>query len=636
MLDQVINGLVLGNIYVLLAVGMALIFSVANLVNFSKGSVFMIGAYVGWALISQLGWPLWAALLAAALGCGLLGVLIERVALRPLEGAPPIAPLLSTVAVAFILDNLGLLLFKPETRAFNAPLPTWRLAVGGVNVGLLDILIALISLGCIGGLYLFLYHTRLGSGVRAAAQDRDAALQMGVDVDQARSLVFGIASALAGIAGTLLGIYYNSVNPAMGFSAGLKGLIAALLGGITSLPAALVGGLLLGQIESLATAYIGLSYRNLAAFLVLVLILALRPEGLLGRAAQRGYEVTTGVFFSVGKPRRVPRSVLVGVVLAAVLLPLIPNSDYVVQVLFIGLVYALLALGLNLVAGAGQVSLGQAGLFAIGAYGSALLTAKAGLPFWIALPASAILAAILGVALAYPALRLRGNYLAIATLGLAEIVTQTILNWEGLTNGPLGLFGIPAPRLGGLLFVGARPYYYLALVLVAVSAWTLTRLGRSQLGRTLGAIREDELAAETYGIETGQYKALAFGLGAAVAAVGGALFAHSSTYISPDIFTPAISVLVLTMVILGGLGSVPGVVASAVLLIALPEVARPVADARWLLYGVLLLLLVRFRPQGLLGREPKQSLSRGQTNVGVKSPEPGLGTQPEFAGTQGK
>lgn len=135
LVDQLINGLVLGNIYVLLAVGMALVFSVANLINFSNGSVFMFGAYIGWAMMSRVGAPLWLALPVAALGCALLGVLIERLALRPLANAPPIAPLLSTIAIAFILDNIALLWFKPETRAFNASIPDWRVAVGGVNIG---------------------------------------------------------------------------------------------------------------------------------------------------------------------------------------------------------------------------------------------------------------------------------------------------------------------------------------------------------------------------------------------------------------------------------------------------------------------------------------------------------------------
>lgn len=612
LVDQLINGLVLGNIYVLLAVGMALIFSVANLVNFSQGSLFMIGAYIGWLAMTQAGLPVWLALPLAALGCALLGVLIERVALRPLVDAPPIAPLLSTVAVAFILDNLALLLFKAETRAFNAALPAWRLNLGGVSIGMLDVVIAVTGLTCLVGLYLFLYRTRLGWGVRAAAQDRDAALQMGVDVDRVRTLVFALASALAGVAGVLLGLYYNSVNPAMGFGAGLKGIVAALLGGIGSVPAALVGGLMLGQIESLATAYLGLNYRNLAAFLILALVLALRPEGLFGRTSLRGYEVNAGAFFSVGTPRRIPGRVLAAVLCFALLIPLLPGSDYLVQVLFTGLMYALLALGLNLVAGAGQISLGQAGLFAIGAYGSALLTTRLGASFWLALPLVALLGAVLGVLLAYPALRLRGHYLVIATLALAEVVALVLLNWEWLTNGPIGIFGIPAPTLGPLRFIGPRPYYYLALALVAGSAAALTRLTTAHIGRTLGGIREDELAAETQGVETGHYKALAFGIGAAVTALGGALFAHSSGYISPDIFTPSVSVLVLTMVILGGLGSVPGVIASAVLLIALPELARPLADTRWLIYGVLLLLLIRFRPQGLLGRAVTKRVAEPQ------------------------
>jgi len=182
-LDHVVNGLALGNIYALIAVGFALIFGVANLINFAHGSVFTVGAYLGWTLIVVVGLPWYVALVVSALGCGIIGVLIERLALRPLTGGPPIAPLLSTVALSVVLDQAVERIWTPDPRSLPAQVPSIVYTLGDVRIGLPDLLIAGIGLASAGILWLFLTRTKLGWAVRATAQDRDAALQMGVDVD---------------------------------------------------------------------------------------------------------------------------------------------------------------------------------------------------------------------------------------------------------------------------------------------------------------------------------------------------------------------------------------------------------------------------------------------------------------------
>jgi branched-chain amino acid transport system permease protein len=204
-LDHLVNGLALGNIYALIAIGFALIFGVANLINFAHGSVFTWGAYVGWTLIVVLGLPWYVALVVAALGCGLIGLAIERLALRPLAGGPPIAPLLSTVALSVVLDQAVERIWTPDPRSLPAQVPPLVFSLGEVRIGLPDLLIAAIGLGSAGLLWLFLTRTKLGWAVRATAQDRDAALQMGVDVDRIQAVTFGLASALGGVAGLLVG-----------------------------------------------------------------------------------------------------------------------------------------------------------------------------------------------------------------------------------------------------------------------------------------------------------------------------------------------------------------------------------------------------------------------------------------------
>jgi branched-chain amino acid transport system permease protein len=600
-LDALISGLITGNTYALIAIGISLIFGVADLVNFAHGSVFALGAMLGWFFVAVLGWPLIPTLIAVVALTALTGLVIERFALRPLAGAPPIAPLLSTVAVSLILDYSMQLIFEPETRGFPSLLATSNLQIGSTRLGTLDLVILLVTTVSVGSLWAFLKYHRLGWAIRAAAQDRDAAQQMGVAVGTIQGLSFAIASGLAGIGGVLVGMYYSTVSPNVGFSAGLEGFTAATLGGLGSLPGAVVGGLILGVAESVGVTLFGGTTRQLVAFAILILVLWLKPSGLLGSAAALR-EPLTGTFFGGAAPIRISRPVWIAIgVFAVVLLPLFGNG-YLLQVAALVAIFSILALSITLVAGtAGQVSLGQAGLFAIGAYTSALLTKDHGWSFWLALPAAGVVTAVLGVLITAPALRLRGHYVAIATLGVGAMVASVALNWESLTYGPLGIANIPAPLLFGYPIEAPRDYYLLSLAVLLVCAAIVAFLQRSHLGRGWRGVREDEVAAEAFGVPLAGYKSLAFAVGAFIAGLGGSLLAHNYTYISPDVFGIVISVLALTIVVMGGMANVFGAIVGTAVLVGLPELFRPLSDVRMLGYGVALLLLVRYRPQGLLG-----------------------------------
>ena len=444
-LDYTINGLVVGNIYALLAVGLALIYGVSHLINFSHGSIYMVGAYIGWLSITHLGTPLPLTLACVVVGCALLGMLIERLALRPLINAPRIAPLLSTIGVGLVLDQTMQLLFTPDPRGVPSQVPDWRIQIGGGTIGALDLLIGGIGLVSALLLYLFLRFTKLGWAVRATALDRDAAQQCGVDVNRVNSTVFAIAAALGGVSGLLVGMYYNNIDPNMGFHAGLKGIVAQMIGGMGNVPGAIVGSLLLGLIESYGIAVFGTSYRNLFAFVVMILILVLKPNGIFARGRRLPPEPLTGTFIAPSAPVRLSWPLVLGAAAAAAALPLFVRNGYILQTLGISWLYAILAISLTLVAGtAGQISLGHAGLLAIGGYGSALLAMRTGLPVALAIPAAGLLTALFGTLLLYPSFRLRGHYVTIATLGVGEIVTLVILNWDSLTEGPVGLSRHPA------------------------------------------------------------------------------------------------------------------------------------------------------------------------------------------------
>ena len=601
-IDYTVNGLVIGNIYALLAVGLALIFGVANLINFAHGSVYTLGAYIGWAAIVFLHTPLPVTMLIVFIACALVGIVIERIGLRPLQGKARIAPLLATIGISFVLDQLVQLAFSPDPRAVPNDLPDWRLTIGGGSIGAMDLLIAGVGLVSAALLYIFLRFTKLGSAVRATAQDREAALQMGVNVNAVNSAVFAIASALGGVSGLLVGMYYNHIDPAMSFQATLKGVVAQVIGGVGNVPGAIVGSLLLGLVESYGIALLGTTYRNLFAFVLLIIFLLWLPNGLFGGRSTIQTEPLVGSFIAPSRPLRLPRWSVWAATLAAFALPFATSAPYLLQTLTNAWLAALLALSLTLIAGtAGQISFGQAALMAIGGYASALLAVDLGAPPVLSVPAAGLTAAALGTLLVFPAFRLRGHYIAIATLAIGEIVSLVILNWESLTRGAMGITGIPPLSLFGRDLESNRAIYWLCLAIVVALGLLQTRLLSSHLGRTLRAVREDEIAARCYGVRLDRYKALAFAFGAFGAGLSGAITAHLYSYLNNQTFDSQLSLLALTMVILGGMGNVLGAIAGAILLVGLPELFRIAAEYRILIYGVVLLALIRFRPQGLLG-----------------------------------
>jgi branched-chain amino acid transport system permease protein len=601
-LDQTLNGLVIGNIYALIAVGLAIIFGVGNLINFAHGSVYMVGAYVGWWCVTRLNLPLPVAFAVVVVICGAVGIAIERFGLRRLQGAARIAPLLATIGISFMIDQAIQILFTPNPQSFPNPFSQWRIMLGDNRIGGIDLIIAVVGISSAGLLYLFLRFSKLGWALRATAQDRDAALQMGVDVDQINQFAFALAAVLAGIAGVLVGMYFQTVYPTMSFQAGIKGFAANLLGGLGNIPGAVLGALVLGLLESYGVALFGSGYRNLFAFLILIGVLVLRPNGLFGGRRGLPPEPLTSTFNTTRRPLRVPPWAVAAALGLAIIFPVLFNNPYWLQVLTNAWLIGMIALSVTLVTGtAGQPALGQAGFVAIGAYTSSLLSLRLGWPFELTLVAAGCVSAIIGTLLVLPAFRLRAYYVAIVTIGIGEIVALVILNWDAVTRGPLGLTNIPPPALLGYEVVSPAGIYWYALALLVVLAALQWRLVRSGLGRVWRALRDDEIAAQAFGINLYRYKALAFGASAFIAGISGAFTAHMYSYINNETFGSTTSILALTIAILGGLGNIAGAIVGALVLSILPELLRGLVDYRYLLYGLALVLLVRFRPQGLFG-----------------------------------
>src|SRR5574337_24230 len=298
--------------------------------------------------------------------------------------------------------------------------------------------------------------------------------------------------------------------------------------------------------------------------------------------------------------QRIDHRLLYIVALAAAVIPLGLNRYYIDVLTQVG-IYVTLALGLNIVVGlAGLLNLGYIAFYAVGAYVYGLLATRFDLSFWQVLPLGGILAAVFGVLLGFPALRLRGDYLAIVTLGFGEMIRIVLNNWDSVTGGPNGVIGIARPGLFGFTFSHPIHYYYLILAVVLLTIFIVGRLNRSRLGRAWTAMRDDEIAAEAMGIDLVKTKLLAFGLGATWAGFAGVFFASKMTFISPESFTFFESVLVLCMVVLGGMGSIPGVILGAAMLLILPEMMRQFALYRMLIFGAAMVGMMVIRPKGLL------------------------------------
>lgn len=277
-------------------------------------------------------------------------------------------------------------------------------------------------------------------------------------------------------------------------------------------------------------------------------------------------------------------------------------KDYYVDVAILSGIYIILALGLNVVVGfSGLLNLGFVAFYAMGAYTYALLNVKLGFSFWQSLPISLLTSTLSGFILSIPALRLRGDYLAIVTLGFGEITRLVLNNWDSLTGGPNGIAGIAPPTIYGFSFGRLERYYYLVFLMTSICYIIIKRVKASRIGRAWIAIREDEISASAMGINVTMYKIYAFSFGAFWAGLGGALFAAKMQFVSPESFTFTESVLILCMVILGGLGSIEGVIIGALILVVLPEVLRSVQIYRMLALGSGLILMMIFRPRGLFG-----------------------------------
>jgi len=285
-LQQLINGLQLGFVYALIALGYTMVYGIVRLINFAHGDVFMVGAYLGFFALASWGLPFPLAILVAMVGCAVLGIVIERLAYKPLRNAPRISALITAMGVSLFIENFTNLnfVFGPTPRAFPRPFAVRTFCLGGVEITNVQLIVFGVAILLMVGLSLFVSRTKTGRAMRAVSQDKDTARLMGINVDTVISITFGIGSALAGAGGVLYGIAYPQIQPLMGIMPGLKAFVAAVLGGIGIIPGAMLGAVIMGVVETFTSAYVSSTLRDAVAFGILILVLLVRPTGLLGRS----------------------------------------------------------------------------------------------------------------------------------------------------------------------------------------------------------------------------------------------------------------------------------------------------------------------------------------------------------------
>jgi branched-subunit amino acid ABC-type transport system permease component len=593
-----IPGLVLGCIYALGAVGVSLIYGVLRFGHFAHGDMMTLGAYVALSAVALLGLPALATLPIAMLVTAAVAVLVDRLAYRPFRRSPTIITVIASFGIALMLRSAIEIVWGAETQVYQSgirrpmALP-FGLLIAPRHVAIIGTAIVLCAL-----LHLFLTRTRFGKAMRAVSDQPVLARIAGIGLERVVVWTWVLGGGLAAAAGVFLALD-TQLEPGMGWNLLLPLYAAAILGGIGQPYGAIAGGLVIGLVEELSTypllfdrPLIAPSYKTGAAFVIMIAMLLWRPSGLF-------------------------------------------RGQYAVSLLTIGGIYAVLCLGLNLQWGMGGLfNAGISGFFAIGAYASAILTAPTitghvigfGLPVWIGMAAAMALSGMVGWGVARVCLNLKSDYLAMATIGIAEILRLVINNEIWLTNGSRGIIAIPRPfeTLPGAW----RDVAFLALVAAIVLGLYLAfeRLARSPWGRVMRAIRDNEPAAAAAGKDVAWFRLQAFVLGSMAMGLAGALTAHAFKFIGPDATTPLITTFIVwVMVIAGGSGNNRGAILGALLIWAVWSATEFATDhfapswqvrgsyLRVFLIGLILQVILQRFPSGLLperrGAKPRADQS---------------------------
>jgi branched-chain amino acid transport system permease protein len=593
-LIQFLNGLASASSLFLVAAGLSLIFGVTRIVNFAHGSLYMLGMYVAVSLADKIGF--WWSVPLAALAVAAFGALVEALLLRRLYGAPELLQLLATFALVLVVKDFSLWQWGPEDilgpRASGL---NQAVTIAGMQFPEYDLFLIAFGPLVLGALWLLLTRTRWGTLVRAATQDREMAGALGVNQRWLFTGVFALGALLAGLGGALQ-IPREPATLMIDLSVVSDAFVVVVVGGLGSIPGAFVAALLIAEIKAFC---IGLGFSKLtlvAEFIVMAVVLVIRPWGLLGRmpAQARG---PGAVERPLAPPSPRMLGALAALALALALIPLL-TAGYTLVLMSDILVFALFAVSLHFIMGpAGLHSFGHAAYFGLGAYGAGLLLIRGGAPMEMSLLLGPLLGGLGAIVFGWFCVRLSGVYLAMLTLAFAQIAWSVVFQWDAFTGGSNGLVGVwPAKWLAS-----KTAYYYLTLAGCVAGIALLWRALYAPFGYALRAARDSPLRADAIGMDVRRLQWAAFTFAGLFAGVAGALYAFSKGSISPESMSVPRSVDGLVMVLLGGVQTLTGAVWGAALFTWLQDVVARSIDYWRAVLGIVILVLVLVFPQGVTG-----------------------------------
>ncbi len=614
--QTVIGGLLQGSVFAVVALGFSLVFRVTGSINLSQGAFCIVGALAMYSLEQSFGWPLALAALGAIAITTAAGLVIGAATFVPaLPRLPASSMLILTAGLLTFIEGLCLVIWGSQPYAlppFSGEAPVTLL---GVRLPTQGFWIAGTTTLIMLALWYVLMRTTVGEALRACAENPTAARLVGIDVPRMTLLSFTLATLIAAIGGIVVApIISFQFDTGRFFT--ILGFSAVAIGGLGSLAGAAAGGLVLGVAEQLAAGYVSSLFANGIALGLLILTLLARPSGLFSARATRRADVRDeqrihhAIVRLQGSGAAAFGAIAIGLIAA---LPwIVPDgmmsSLIITGILFIGV------LGLDILMGyAGQVSLGQAGFMAVGGYTAAILATNYDWPPLAGIALGMLLSLVCAIVLSLVTMRLRGHYLALATLAFGLLVDSLTVGMIDTTGGPSGLVGVPSFSVGPYSFDTAAKMYYLVAILIIALVFLLLGGMRSAFGRALQAVRTDQTAASALGINVPRYKMAAFALSAALASLSGSLYAFYFHFLSPEMVGTQRSLEMITMLVVGGEGTLVGSLFGVALLTLLPTIFQPLAVYKTLAEGALLVLAVRYLPGGIFGSIAKLILRRPAT-----------------------
>jgi branched-subunit amino acid ABC-type transport system permease component len=600
-LQLTIDGVIIGALYAIVALGQVLIFRTTRVLNFAQGAVATISAFTAWLVMDSLNWPWWPAFFLAIVIGGVMGLAIGALLTFVMAKATVLEKSVACLGVFQLVGWAGRAVFGDSPRRMPPPVEG-SLNLGGLLINTNGLVIAAISTVAILLVFLVISKTRMGLGMRALAQDEETARQYGVPSSRLILLSWVISSAIGGGAGVLVASMLQVDHTVM-TTIMIMSFAALVLGGFSSTVGAVVGGLTLGIASSLVAGFLAPSFKNSIVFVLILLFLTVRPDGLIGKKSivvqESGPAPETLPSLPTGRNRLV---MITGGVLAVLLLILpVFRLPFPISTFGVMIAMTIAVLSLSVFMGyVGEVSLGHGALVAIGAYTAGIImNVWPTTPYPVVVLAAAAAAGLAGAALGWATIRLSGLYLAVATLVLTYIVAEVALQARDITGGATGL-NVPAPILG-VPISGDFGRYYVALGTLAVTVAVVLIVLRSPIGQRWVAVRDAPMAAMANGLAVRRVRVNGFIFSSMIAGVAGAVFSFVVTHVGPSQYGLFFSIFLLLAVALGGAGSILGAFLGAAFISILPVMLNRSSGMTDGVMGLTLILVIAFLPGGITG-----------------------------------